>query len=184
MKVNELLSTVTIGSSRTLSIYSATLIAVSITETPFKNVPILAFLNNASENTLAIAAIVILAFVAVSHSLNWQNDVVSRSYSESIQRYEKLHTGTVMYAPPDSYMNDHRRSGRFDDKSPDFGNDADTEVIKAAFAAEKEMKVSRRLNYAITGVMHYLVPNVLAIVAFYLVLANSFGTKAQMIPAT
>ena len=82
MKVSDFLSGPTISSSRALTFYSATLVAIVWTGTPPANLPGIGHLK-ANNLTLYWMMLAVLSFMFVAHVVNWANDYKSDDYQRS-----------------------------------------------------------------------------------------------------
>lgn len=91
MKVNEILSAPTIGSSRALTVYSTTVCAVVLTGTSFKSLPAIGSLNG-TEHLLAGLAFGVLFFMSLAHGFNWWNDKLAGGLAQAKQSLDWANT--------------------------------------------------------------------------------------------
>lgn len=76
MKHSDILSSSTIGSSRSLSAYSATALVVLWSGEPPSDIPLLAFLK-AGDIHIYLLAWALLTFLMLAHAFNWRSDIVA-----------------------------------------------------------------------------------------------------------
>lgn len=89
VKVNDLLSSATIGSSRALSGYAAIVFVVLWAGTPPQNIPPMSSLELKLFDAYAFAAI-LLVFMIVAHAVSFTNDILSVARDQSLTRADNL----------------------------------------------------------------------------------------------
>lgn len=89
MKIDELLSKSTRLSSRTLTIYSATVLAVAWTNTELKQLPGIGFLSGSEINRHVIVLLVLLFMTAI-HFINFRNDILTDEGRSASEVYHTL----------------------------------------------------------------------------------------------
>jgi len=169
MKVSELLSAPTLTSSRTLTVFSATVLVVLWTDTDPTKLPLLRGLN--LDNVLVYwLLLIILGFMSVAHLVNWINDAVANKRARleeisDIHMRNKERQQNVTTWLDETVIHDEkpitRRQMHAEKK---ITRDAQPHIF-AAIETENANRSSRRLNSIIQFGLHIAVPGVLAIPA-------------------
>lgn len=158
MKVNEILSATTIGSSRALSIFSASVIAVNWTGTSLETLPAIGSLK-ADEKTLAWMVFGVLIFMAVTHFVNWWNDTRSFESSQLRETFGYVNTNTNS-----QFLEIAKQASK--KVKPDVEGTARNQRMKdsasAALASIDKVKIS---NWLVRNALHLAVPAALTVVA-------------------
>jgi len=88
MKVRDLLSGPTIGSSRTWTIYSGIVLAILWTGTSLEKIPGIGWLGE-NDHTRYVIMFGVLIFMVVSHLANWMNDYYADASHSAIDTFGK-----------------------------------------------------------------------------------------------
>ncbi len=106
LTASKLLSGSTIVSSRTLTIYSATIVLIRTTNTKLEDVPAVSWLSKGETNPYWIVLLILL-FMSVSHYLNWWHDISSSKALTKLEHFRNVSKGTADVENPFQYLMDN-----------------------------------------------------------------------------
>lgn len=167
MKVGELLSGPTLTSSRTLTVFAATVSVVIVTGSDFSKLPLLGGLT-IEETQVYWLLLGLLAFLSVVHFVNWFNDVVAdhekrlRNISDVHMRKRKRDESVTAWL--DGQLTEGRFTRRQLHSEGKITLDSHPQIF-AAIETEKAERSSRRLNFVIQFGLHIAVPFALTLFA-------------------
>jgi len=164
MKVSELLSAPTVGSSRALTAYSIALLAILVTGTKFSSIPGIGQLEG-DETSKVNIAVAVLVFMSLSHFVNWLNDVRSNEASAARDEFE-FQTRPIIHDQPvvshEEFLDERRIQGNeIYLKRREFERFSD-DRFAYAYWVDRTKKRSRMVNWILQNAMHLTVPFVLS----------------------
>lgn len=148
MKVSDLLSSATIGSSRALSTFAATVLLVHISGVRISEVPVIEFLD-LTERQANWVVTLLLAFLVVTHNINFRTDRLDAAVKEHDERAK-----TFAAMPPGEERELEVMSLEYRD-----------DVKKAQSLARESRKEQKRYQYYVVFVLHLYVPMGLTMIA-------------------
>ncbi|MEO9875319.1 MAG: hypothetical protein ABJM26_04855 [Anderseniella sp.] len=165
MKVGDLLSGPTLTSSRTLTVFAATILIVVWTDTNPKDLPLLKGLNLDQTNVYWLLS-GLLFFLSVVHVVNWWNDNTSERKANLSDAHAVILRKKTPITSATAWLDAQATSeGRTRRELFAFGEagELDRPQILNAIKTEAAEKRSRQLNFAIQFGLHISVPMSLAV---------------------
>lgn len=147
MKTEELLSKSTITSSRTLTIYSATVLAIFLTQTDLKELPGIGSLQG-KETTRYGLVMAVLVFMIVVHNVNFWSDVYGAKAEHATKSFQGLKNALRnLKAPTRNTASAEQSLNEFSER------------------VAHQRAVSERLNWFAREGLHIIAPMLLAVPA-------------------
>lgn len=197
LKVGDLLSGPTIVSSRTLTIFAATIIVIWATNTKLEDVPAVSWISKGDIDPYWVI-LIILIFMSASHAINWWNDIGShkarselRAFRATVKRESDLENPTkfldssssLSTGSQNSLENVARIFGKTrrqmmleipTDTRGIIGAIFDDHATHDALVAEAEIQKSEKTNFIVSHGLHCWVPALASVTAYFIVVRKLF----------